>query len=351
MDQAERTLRNTSPTANRAKVLAVIEFAVMSGGVNGKGNRMTRESWPGSRPRRRAFLSMELLEGRALLNGGSRGSLAPSPNDREAVSILGAGGYVSQKASVLSLQVNRAPISPNTKLDDAVVVNVSAALAANAATSGAFFQPVNESVTLPPGAAFGNVSIPIQLGAHSPDSVPITISASTPTPGVAVTGAPQIVNLVSSPDALPPTITDQHLIVDGTHVTGIAITFSKPMNAASVENIHNYFFGVNSRRTFYDWFGLSKYKEFTAEKVALQRASYDPATNTVTLFPRKPLSAAETYTLSSPPHPAKHALVDRRGLTFAPNGYFVLTLSATKRKLPPELQLQPHLPMPPGVSL
>jgi hypothetical protein len=291
---------------------------------------------------------MERLEGRALLNGGSRGSLAPSAQDREAVSVLEVGNYVSQQISVLSLPVNRAPIYPNTSLDEPVVVNVSVALAASATTSGATFQPVNESLTLPPGVASGNLSIPIQLGPDSPDSVPITISASTPTPGVALRGTPQTVNLFSGPDALPPTVTDHHLIVEGKHVTGISLTFSKPMNAASVENIHNYFFGVNRSRTYYDWFGLSKYKAIAVDKVALKTASYDPVTNTVTLNPRKPLSASEIYTISSPPHHAKHALLDQRGLTFAPDGYFVFTVSAATRKLP--LVLRMNLPLPPGVS-
>jgi hypothetical protein len=221
---------------------------------------------------------MELLEGRALLNGGS---LALSAKDREAVSILPVGNYLSQKTSVLSLHVNRAPIYPNTTLDESVVVNVSVTLAANTTTSGAAFQPVNESLTLPAGVASGNVSIPIQLGAQSPDSVPITISSSTPTLGVALRGTPQTVNLYSGPDALPPTITEQHLIVDRNHVTGISITFSKPMNAASVENIHNYFFGVNRTQTFYDWFGLSKYKGIAVDPVALKNASYDPAPVTI----------------------------------------------------------------------
>jgi hypothetical protein len=36
LDQAVRTLADASPTANRAKALVVIEFAIVSGGMNGK---------------------------------------------------------------------------------------------------------------------------------------------------------------------------------------------------------------------------------------------------------------------------------------------------------------------------
>jgi hypothetical protein len=76
--------------------------------------------------------------------------------------------------------------------------------------------------------------------------VPITLALSTPTPGVSII-SPQTFNRLASASAsaFRPTITDHRLIIDGKHVTGIALTFNKPMNVASGEDLRNYSFRVN----------------------------------------------------------------------------------------------------------
>ncbi len=92
---------------------------------------------------------------------------------------------------------------------------------------------VDEAVTLGAGERTLTVAIPINPQAPISGLTPVQITVSEPQHPAKGTSA--IVNLASGPDAVPPIITSAHLVNNG-----LAITFSKPMAPATVENLHNY---------------------------------------------------------------------------------------------------------------
>jgi hypothetical protein len=156
------------------------------------------------------------------------------------------------------------------------------------------------------------VRIPINSGATNSGTVPVWIVA-TATSGYSIGPA---VYLVSGPDAVPPTMTSAQVINFGRHASGIAITFSKPMAPATVENVHNY--SVSSLQTgntslnplaliapagYFMKIGYS----------ALKAAHYDPSTRTVTLIPKQPLISSNGYSVQSPKRRPGHVLTDLEG--------------------------------------
>jgi hypothetical protein len=140
----------------------------------------------------------------------------------------------------------------------------------------------------------------------------------------------------------PPTITSAHLLVQGNAASGIAITFSRPMAPATVENLRDYSVTVERLATAYDGFGLVRYKTPVPVPIRLKAANYDPATNTVILIPRRPLSMSTVYTVQNVlPLNTARTLTDLQGdpiqghgpLT-TPNVYPALTPAAIARGNP-----------------
>ena len=106
--------------------------------------------------------------------------------------------------------------------------------------------------------------------------------------------------LASSLDAVPPSIIGVQRVAGG-----IAVTFSKPMDPATVENIHNYSvkFSPNQNFSLENLYGVGLVQTLNTTKttIPLRRASYDPATNTVTLITNEPLGPNGSYEISNPP--------------------------------------------------
>ena len=120
--------------------------------------------------------------------------------------------------------------------------------------------------------------------------------------GPQVYGMNQQIDVVSGPDAIPPTITDVHTIQKGHKITGISMTFSKAMDPASVQDVRDYRltpnFGAHPRAT------------------ALKSAQYDPATDTVILTTRGSLNPSATYQIGAAMGSASNGaegLVDLQG--------------------------------------
>jgi hypothetical protein len=223
-------------------------------------------------------------------------------------------------------------------LDDPITVNVSASLDLTSPTAGQSIEPASMSdsstllnsvsVTFPAGVTTETVAIPVDSGVASSGPVPILISATAPTN---VATFQQHVYLVSGPDAIPPTITNYQLITQRGHPTGIAITFSKPMAPATVENVHNYAVSsFHKGSTFLNPLALVVPAGFfdSIRHDALKAADYDPTTRTVTLIPRHPFKWSPGYVVQNARHLAEHALTDLQGNTFfdtdsgSMNGWF-----------------------------
>ena len=107
------------------------------------------------------------------------------------------------------------------------------------------------------------------------------------------------VYLASSPDAIPPSIIGVQRVAGG-----IAVTFSKPMDPATVQNIHNYVVKFSPTQNFslenLYGVGLVQTLDNTTEKIPLRRATYDPATNTVLLVATEQLGSKGSYQINSP---------------------------------------------------
>jgi hypothetical protein len=302
----------------------------------------------GSRPTRArtlAFCHFDGLEDRALMSAGL--SLAQESANQNVT--ISAPTYASQQVSSVAVTLTRAATAgPDSLTGIPLTVDFSATMGSTAsgghsaalpASASETFTPVNESITFPVGVAVETVQIPVNSGASNPGSVPIDLSATWTSDNAQFpTGsASSVVYLVTGPSALPPTpagMIGAQLIVRGKTASGIAITFSKSMAPATVDNIHNYVVSQAGGKL-----GLNNFWQPNAYAstlpVPLKSAQYNPATNTVTLIPKKPLSSSTVYTIQNATPTAKHTLTDSNGNPAlgnfsSPAGVFYFTLKGTK---------------------
>ena len=274
-----------------------------------------------SNARRRILLQAEPLEQRTLLSGSSASKNATGV---QVVAIQVPSAYVSQQADQLDVTLVRTVTGQGRGLG-ALAVDFSAAYgvlqAGSVATPevvGQQFTPVNESVTFPAGVTTETVVVPISAGASNPGLVPVQLSVTTPSR--LVRGSEETIYLATSLDAVPPSIVAVQRVKGG-----IAVTFSKPMDSKTVTNIHNYAIKFSPTQKFsltsLTGVGLIQSLDNTPQSIGLRRASYDAATNTVTLVPNEQLGSEGSYTISNPSsllakgnRPKKaHALTDLQG--------------------------------------
>jgi hypothetical protein len=239
---------------------------------------------------RRIALFAETLESRTLL----------SATGRPDVAIDVPSAYISQQSSQLDVTLVRTAASARKSL----TVNFSATSGSVTAsspapdTTGQPFTPVNATVTFPAGQTTENVVVPINSQAANSGLVPIQLSASST--GRQARGNTATVYLASSLAAIPPSITGVQRVAGG-----IAVTFSKPMAPATVVDVHNYSvrFAPNQQFSLENLYGVGLVQALDTSKktIPLRRATYDSATNTVTLIPNEPLGTNGSYVISNPP--------------------------------------------------
>jgi hypothetical protein len=292
---------------------------------------MANERPGASAAKRRVRPQVEDLEGRKLLSGGGAARLQNSQNT-QYISILTPGTYVSQQVSGFDVTIHRAPSNgPHNPADVPVTVRFTATLAsmlpggapvALPASAGGTFTPVDETLPFPAGVTDETVHNPVNSGAPNPGMVPIALSISPVTPGISLDSTVEdpstVVYLVTGPSALPPTpvgMTNAHLIVHGKTASGISITFSGPMSTASVEDVRNYSVSKQgSMQNGWDFFYMQPVSNRRFTSIPLKAAQYDPATNTVTLIPRKSLRASAVYEIhNASPRTQRNTLTDLQG--------------------------------------
>jgi hypothetical protein len=137
-----------------------------------------------------------------------------------------------------------------------------------------------------------------------------------------------MVDLYSSPNAAPPTITSVQSVTQGKLASALVLGFSKPMAPATVESVHNYrilsrpkmidhpgflsgFFGGGSETTVYRSFPIAA-------------ATYDPSTSSVTLTLKRPVKASRLNEISSAYPLNGHALTDAEGQPLGGGGKFTI---------------------------
>jgi hypothetical protein len=253
-------------------------------------------------------LGAEVLECRSLLSG-----TAPGHQD---VEIQVPSAYISQQSSEIDVTLARTQPSGRSDSKGSITVDFSATYAPG--TSGQQFSPVNTSVTFPAGQATETVAIPVNSSAANPGLVPVDLAATSSTRQIK--GSKTTVYLANSASAIPPSIVAVQRVAGG-----IAITFSKPMDPATVQNIHNYVVKFRPSQSFnleeLYGVGLVDMPNNTPDNVPLRRATYNPATNTVLLVANEQLGSQGSYQIKSPasltakkggPHKA-HPLTDLEG--------------------------------------
>jgi hypothetical protein len=244
-----------------------------------------------TRDRRRIALFAETLESRTLLSATGRLDVAfelPS-------------AYISQQSSQLDVTLGRALVSARKSLTvsfSATSGSPPTGISTEPDVKGQPFTPVNETVTFPAGQTTLSVVVPINSQAANSGLVPIQLTAAST--GRQVKQNTTTVYLASSLAAVPPSIIGVQRVAGG-----IAVTFSKPMAPATVEDIHNYSvkFSPNQNFSLENLYGVGLVQTLETSKTAipLRRASYDPATNTVTLITNEPLGPNGSYQISNAP--------------------------------------------------
>jgi len=171
--------------------------------------------------------------------------------------------------------------------------------------------PFVQSATFPAGIA--SITVPVPLAQLASPTGNTQLGLNIQGGGPQVYGTNQQIEVVSGPDAIPPTITDVHTIQKGHKITGISMTFSKAMDPASVQDVRDYRLTPNSGAL--------------PQTTALKSAVYDPATDTVILTTRGPLDPSATYQIGDAKwigFNGEEALVDLQGNalneTFGGNG-------------------------------
>jgi hypothetical protein len=176
---------------------------------------------------------------------------------------------------------------------------------------------VNQTVTIPGGLSFrkhpqnfASVTIPTNAGAPNPGEVDVnlTITPIDPPTGFTVQGGPLELRILAPDATTPPRI----IGVAGTP-DGIQLMFSKPMNPVQASNVRNY--AVHETNTTIsgkdDFLGFVQKlvptppiggttTSISTKSVPLRSATYDPADFTVTLIPKRRLSALASESSIAP---------------------------------------------------
>jgi hypothetical protein len=214
---------------------------------------------------------------------------------------------------------------PDAVLDVPLTVNFSASLespfSGTTEAASPILAPVHESVTLPPGASTETVTVPVISSAATPGPVGIYLLAASASTSSGIPSAQGMVNLYSSPDSVPPTITSVQPVTQGKLASGVVVGFSKPMAQATVEDTYNY--RILSRPRMVDHPGFLSglfgggWETTVYQSFPIAAATYDPSTSTVTLTLQRPAKASRLYEIFSA-YPVKgHELTDTGGQPLA----------------------------------
>jgi hypothetical protein len=251
-----------------------------------------------------------------LPSGNSFALQAKDSAPKEVVSLQVPSAYVSQSATAIDLTITRSMRSKQVPVNSPLTLNLSAVALSPASKRGgkpvesSAIAPLNNSVTFQAGETTQSVQLPIFVQAPLPSLVPVQITVSPKSHPQ--TKAEIMVDLASGQQLVPPSITGVSIVRKGSVGKGIAVTFSQPMAPASVENVHNY--AVKSvplnQVTLIPFASstsgpsvlrpTSYLTSSSAQAVPLKAARYNPATDTVLLVPKTPLTVAKSFTVKSP---------------------------------------------------
>ena len=272
---------------------------------------------PRRKSRRRGHIQVEPFESRALLSAVTASALPPS-NVGVVINTSGSSVNQQQGSFTLTLSLQKMAGGGYAALNWPLTVTFRASLDEQSDSrltepdvASPIFAPFTGSVTFPAGVSTETVTVPIVSSVAT--SGPVTIwlfAAPPPTSEVvknsALTGGNGFIQLYSSPDATPPTITSVRVVTHGKLASALVLGFSKPMAPATVENIHNYRI-LSPTRTIhhgsflFGLFGGGALGSDTTETQSypIAAATYDPSTATVTLALKRRVKASSLHEISS----------------------------------------------------
>jgi hypothetical protein len=211
---------------------------------------------------------------------------------------LGGGapdGYyiVSNQAPAAQITVSRSSVSAPAEL--AAPEQVRITTSDGTARAGVDYQAVDQVVTFGPGETSETVSIPILNTGKVGGAETVNVNMALPgTDGSSGGVETALLTIANRADVTPPTVRDVGVLTarKRTSISGITLTFDKPMDPASVQDLRQY--GLTNVTNEYGTSG-------GIPTIRLRAATYDPATQTVTVTPAKPLQTATLYELDVGP--------------------------------------------------
>ncbi len=299
---------------------------------------------------------VESLEGRMLLSTVERTAM-PVPVTENLTFVApgttttGVHAIVSQQASSVTLTVHlgypgQAKIRQPTQVEVTTGPFTTHAVQVPLAQPGVQYQPVDQTVTFPPGVTSEQVTIPIVAGAANPGMLAFEVTATQL--GVKTAPYPQDgqatedVFVAGNSNAPAPKIDGAHMVVSGQRTSDFVLHFSQPMDPASVQNLGVYYLNDTIQHWHWDGFGnwlLQGFpdgggRSYTTQTAQLKTATYDPSTNTVDLHLAKPVDARDVYQIGQSILP-EDALLDAEGTPINEDGSglggnFLVTLGRNK---------------------
>lgn len=251
------------------------------------------------RPRSRRRCGVERLEDRRLMTVAFTSTDYVVAAGAEAaviqVTLPPLGGTVDSKAGgqvELALYAEGADPAVDAPL---ARVPIASALAPSPMVPGA---------PIPPASSVFGQSPTVPLPAGASGSFALKLLGNEPLPGQLPQDIQHLqvdatLHVVDRADVAPPRLVSVRQVVRGRNVEGIEVAFSEPMDRAAAEDPANY--AISASRSV-----MSPVKrpgtlgQQGANLVPISRASYDPATWTVTLTPARPLSSSPLNNLHDP---------------------------------------------------
>lgn len=284
-----------------------------------------------SRSRRESIRIRPCLEGfepRLVLNASTAAivdttTTAPTPtptptSDSTPSDRLPTLVFRTPQATLFSQRAQEADVTLAIRSPQAIrrPLNVRVTTADQSALANVHYRPLDEVITFQPGQTTRVVAIPIIPGAPNPGELTLGVNAT-----IQEEDAPTVstqVTLADIPDRSEPQIIDADLVVVDRSVKGIQITFNEPMNARTLEKVANYtVWDFSKKPSVGDWVGSilsgGKNDAFAPVPVRLRAAVYDADARSVLLVPRRRLSPAGQYDVTSGFRAPKPSVKPRKG--------------------------------------
>jgi hypothetical protein len=241
---------------------------------------------------------LESPESRIALSTFAFGAITEFPGQLPPLSVAPA---VANQTGFATVQIHRAGHGSDSNSKEQV--QLTATYGPAQAGVGDSPATLSRSLTFKAGESKKTVIVPIlsASNADGQESVNLTLSANNGSTSAAVLWNDQFTAPVQS-IAGAPIVEGINPVVKHQRIVQLAVTFNKPMDVLSAENAANYW---AQQETTGDLTGN------TDGTLSFRSASYDAATQTVTLTPDKPFKTSVVYNLWPPTSSSN--LVDTEG--------------------------------------